>query len=112
MKHTILAATGLAFAKAIGLSPVVAQGLPQQAVSQQPGVAKAVDFEDGSVMGVEHPLPIICESCWDRVEIPKEMAKLPDQLVLPPSFVAPPLKPPALHRNPMARLFSAIGHQF
>ena len=50
--------------------------------------------------------------CFVADPMETEMSKLSDQLVLPPSPVVPPIKLHAPRRSPMARFFSAIGHQF
>jgi len=110
MLGKILAAAGLVMA--IGLSPVAAQEDPQPPSSQQFASAKAVKFGvlDGKAVSMR-PAPIqVCEmDCNGALEIPTEMAKLSDQLVLPPSPVMPPIKPRSQRRNPIGRLFSDIG---
>jgi hypothetical protein len=55
---------------------------------------------------------IVCESCLDPSPIETEMLMSEDKLVPPPPLPVVSLVPPrAPRRNPVARFFSAIGHQ-
>ena len=79
-----------------------------KALTQQVEVTGVEDQRFSFVLEIDPRYSGYQGPCCFEAMLETEMSRLPDRLVLPPSPVVPPLKPPTLRRNAIARFFSAI----